>query len=165
VGEQAVARPFYAQKTITGFLAFLRERSVIVIAARKYAASALIVVLRICFLASCKQVDKEALARSIDLQDVDLSTVADGTYEATYTIKPPVPAANKTVSVRGTVAAHAYQSIDIVKLPKLGDNKTFAALIARIKETRHVSIDAVSGATITSAAVLKAVQIAVGGEK
>jgi uncharacterized protein with FMN-binding domain len=123
---------------------------------------ALLVLLSLLVLASCA-VDKEALALRIDLLDVDLSTVADGTYEAAYTISPPAMAANKTVKVKVIVAGGAYQSIEIVEPAQLGGNKVFAALVARISESGRLSMDAVSGATITSAAVLKAVQLAVGG--
>lgn len=128
---------------------------------RRRLVGTLVGLLCLVFLASCA-VDKAALAARIDLRDVDLSTVADGTYEATYTISPPVMAANKTVRVKVTIAGGAYQAIEIVEPAALGQ-KTFTALVARIRESGHLSMDAVSGATITSAAVLKAVQIAVGG--
>ena len=123
---------------------------------------ALLALLGLCFFASCS-VDKEALARSIELRDVDLSTVADGTYEATYTIAPPAMAANKTVGVKVTVKGGAYEAIEIVTPPNLGGDKAYAALVARVRETGHLSMDAVSSATITSAALLKAVQLAVSG--
>jgi uncharacterized protein with FMN-binding domain len=71
-------------------------------------------------------------------------------------------AANKTVKVKVTVAGGAYQSIEIVEPAELGGNKVFSALAARISESGHLSMDSVSGATITSAAILKAVQLAVG---
>jgi uncharacterized protein with FMN-binding domain len=123
---------------------------------------ALLALFCLVLLSSCA-VDKEALARRIDLLDVDLSTVADGTYQTVYTISPPVMAANKTVKVKVTVAGGAYQSIEIVEPAQLAGNKVFSALIARIKESGHLPMDAVSGATITSAAILKAVQLAVSG--
>jgi uncharacterized protein with FMN-binding domain len=117
----------------------------------------------LCILAACS-VDKQALAKSIDLRDVDLSKVADGVYEASYTINPPVMAANKTASVKVTVGGGAYQSIEIVK-PEVGKDKMYVALVDGVKRTGRLSIDAVSGATVTGAAVLKAVQLAVGGGK
>lgn len=129
---------------------------------RRRLVGTLVGLLCLVFLASCA-VDKATLAARIDLRDVDLSTVADGTYEATYTISPPVMAANKTVRVKVTIAGGAYQAIEIVEPAALGGQKTFTALVARIRETGNLSMDAVSGATITSAAVLKAVQAAVGG--
>lgn len=127
-------------------------------------ARAVVVLICIGLLASCK-VDKEALARSVDLHDVDLSTVADGTYEATYTIHPPVMAANKTISVRVTVAGKAYTAIEIVSHPRLSGDKSFTDLIGKITSTGHLSMDAISGATVTSTALLKAVQLAVSGKQ
>ncbi len=114
-------------------------------------------------LASCA-VDRTALASSIDLRDVDLSLVADGTYEATYAISTPAMAANKTVGVKVTVAHGSYEAVQIVTPPQMNTDKVISALVDRIRESGHLSMDAVAGATITSAAVLKAVQLAVSGK-
>jgi uncharacterized protein with FMN-binding domain len=111
-------------------------------------------------LAGCK-VDKAELAQRIDLKNVDLGTVPDGVYESAYTIVVPAAAANKTVRVRVTVAGGRYERIEILQPPKLGDSQNLKGLIARIEESQALSIDAISGATITSAAVLKAVETAV----
>jgi uncharacterized protein with FMN-binding domain len=110
---------------------------------------------------SCK-VDKAALARQVGLQNVDLKDVPDGAYEAAYTIEPPpgVMAANRHVRVRVTVAAGRYEKIDLLE-PSLGSSRNFQALAASVVETQELSVDAISGATITSMAVLKAVQGAV----
>jgi uncharacterized protein with FMN-binding domain len=113
-------------------------------------------------VASCA-VNKAELARRVELQNVDLKLVPDGAYEGTYTIQPPPPgvAANKTVTVRVTVAGGRYAKIEILQPPRIGENKVFKSLISRVQETQSLSIDAVSAATITSAAVLKAIQVAV----
>lgn len=113
-------------------------------------------------LVSCK-VDKAAFARQVGLQNVDLKNVQDGAYEAAYTIEPPagVMAANKHVRVRVTVTGGRYETIELLEPPRLGANKTFQALSARLVETQELSVDAISSATITSVAVLKAVQEAV----
>jgi uncharacterized protein with FMN-binding domain len=110
-------------------------------------------------LASCK-VDKAELARLVDLRNVDLSRVEDGVYEAAYTIDPPVMAANKTVKVRVTVAGGRYEAIEIMQ-PKIGEGAAFKTLLSRVKESQTLSMDAVSSATVTSTAILKAIQIAV----
>lgn len=113
-------------------------------------------------LVSCK-VDKAAFARQVGLQNVDLKNVQDGAYEAAYTIEPPagVMAANKHVRVRVTVTGGRYETIELLEPPRLGANKTFQTLSARLVETQELSVDAISSATITSVAVLKAVQEAV----
>jgi uncharacterized protein with FMN-binding domain len=113
-------------------------------------------------LASCA-VDKAALAARVDLHDVDLRSVPDGVYEASYTIQPPAPimAANKSVRVRVTVAGGKYAQIEILQPPRLAESGTYKALVSRVRESQSLSPDAVSSATVTSFAVLKAVQIAV----
>jgi uncharacterized protein with FMN-binding domain len=113
-------------------------------------------------LSSCK-VDKAALARQVGLQDVNLVSVPDGVYEAAYTIAPPpgTAAANKHVRVRVTVAAGRYRKIELLEPTGLSTSKMTLALIARIEESQKLSTDAISGATITSTAILKAVQEAV----
>jgi uncharacterized protein with FMN-binding domain len=124
------------------------------------AATAVLVFALAGALGSCK-VDKAELAKRIDLKNVDLHAVPDGVYESAYTIVVPSAAANKTVRVRVTVAGGRYESIEILKPAKLGEAPTYKALIAKIEESQALSLDAISGATITSAAVLKAVETAV----
>lgn len=114
-------------------------------------------------LSSCK-VDKAALAKQVALQDVDLASVPDGVYEAAYTITPPpgTMAANKHVRVRVTVAGGRYQKIELLEPSGLSSSKMTLALLAKVQESQKLSTDSVSGATITSVAVLKAIQEAVG---
>jgi uncharacterized protein with FMN-binding domain len=111
-------------------------------------------------LGACK-IDKAELARRVQLSNVDLRAVPDGVYESAYTIVVPAAAANKTVKVRVTVAGGRYERIEILQPPKMGDAKLYKDLIARIEETQALSLDAVSGATVTSTAVLKAIETAV----
>ena len=127
--------------------------------ARAAAAGALIIVLSAA-LGGCK-VDKTELAQRVDLRNVDLRAVPDGVYESSYTIVVPSAAANKTVRVRVTVVGGRYQRIEILQPAKLGEARTFKALISKIEESQTLSLDAVSGATITSTAILKAIQTAV----
>lgn len=129
---------------------------------RKAALRAVMYAAVAAMLASCA-VDKAALARRVDLHDVDLSKVADGVYQGAYTIKPPFPemAANKSVEVRVTVTGGKYAKFEMVKPPALAGASSFEGLFSRVKDTQHLSVDAISSATITSVAVLKAIQVAV----
>ena len=117
-------------------------------------------------LASCS-VDKAALARKANLQDVDLGKVPDGVYVGSYTIRPPAGAmaANKSVEVKVTVAGGKYADIELTKPPSLSKSASFVSLLSRVKDTQHLSVDAISSATITSVAVLKAIQEAVSAPK
>jgi uncharacterized protein with FMN-binding domain len=114
-------------------------------------------------LGACK-VDKAELARRVDLKNVDLQAVPDGAYESSYTIVVPAAAANKTVRVRVTVTGGRYERIEILQPAKLGDSQNLKTLIAKIEESQALSVDAISGATITSTAVLKAIEIAVSSQ-
>ena len=113
-------------------------------------------------LGSCA-VNKADLARRVDLHDVDLGKVPDGTYTGAYTITPPPPAmaANKSVEVRVTVAGGKYTKIELVKPPQLAGSKSFAGLLSRVEDAQRLSVDAITSATITSVAVLKAIEVAV----
>jgi uncharacterized protein with FMN-binding domain len=113
-------------------------------------------------LGSCV-VNKANLARRVDLQDVDLSKVPDGVYQGAYTIHPPFPetAANKSVEVRVTVAGGKYTKIELIKPPALAGASSFEGLFTRVKNTQHLSVDAITSATISSVAILKAIQVAV----
>jgi uncharacterized protein with FMN-binding domain len=109
---------------------------------------------------SCK-VDKAALAKRVELRDVDLGSVPDGVSEASYTIDSPPVAANKSFRVRVTVTGGRYARPEILQPALIGDSKAFKDLVTKVEETPHLSMDAVSGATITSTAILKAIQNAV----
>jgi len=126
------------------------------------ALAATILVVGLLVLASCK-VDKAALAKQVGLQDVSLASVPDGVYEASYTIAPPpgTMAANKHVRVRVSVAGGRYQKIEVLEPSGLAGSKMAVALGDKIVEDQKLSMDAISSATITSTAVLKAIQEAV----
>jgi uncharacterized protein with FMN-binding domain len=113
-------------------------------------------------LGSCV-VNKARLATRVDLQDVDLGKVADGIYQGAYTIHPPFPetAANRSVEVRVTVSGGKYTRIDLIKPPALAGASSFEGMFTRVKNTQHLSVDAITSATISSVAILKAIQIAV----
>jgi len=126
------------------------------------ALAATILVVGLLVLASCK-VDKAALAKQVGLRDVSLASVPDGVYEASYTIAPPpgTMAANKHVRVRVSVAGGRYQKIEVLEPSGLAGSKMAVALGDKIVEDQKLSMDAISSATITSTAVLKAIQEAV----
>ncbi len=52
--------------------------------------------------------------------------------------------------------------LSLLVLESCAFDEVFLTLVARIGESGHLSMDAVRGATITPAAVLKAVPLAVG---
>ena len=112
-------------------------------------------------LSSCA-VDRAALVKRVDLKDIDLRSVPNGVYEGEYTIDPaPAMAVNRHVKVRVTVEGGAYAKIEILQPPKLAERKAYVELLSRVKDTGRLSPDAISSATVTSLALLKAIQNAV----
>jgi uncharacterized protein with FMN-binding domain len=119
------------------------------------------------FASGCK-VDKAAFVQAVDLREVDLASVPDGSYEAAFAITPPpgAMAANKSVKVRVTVTAGRYERIELLEPPKLGDSGAMRKLLSRVTTDQSLSPDAIASATITSVAILKAIQkaaVAAGG--
>lgn len=90
--------------------------------------------------------------------DVDLSKVADGTYPGSCDVFPV------SVEVRVTVKGHRIAGIELVK-HRNGQGTPAEAIPARIVEAQSLKVDAVSGATLSSKVILKAVQNALNPAK
>ncbi len=114
-------------------------------------------------LSSCA-VDKTALAKQVDLRDVDLRSVPDGVYEGSYEIHPPFPvmAANRNVRVRVTVTGGRYADIELIQPPSLAASASMKSFLSRVRERQSLSPDAITSGTVSSMAVLKAIQETVG---
>jgi uncharacterized protein with FMN-binding domain len=113
-------------------------------------------------LAGGCSVDKAALAAQVGLHEVDFTRIADGTYQAEYRIKPPrgAMAASTTARVRVSVAGGRLTGVEMVG--SRNDVPDYVKkLISRVVSSQSLGIDAVSSGTITSMAVLRAIQEAV----
>ena len=129
---------------VTGFVRSIRKP-------RKVAGSVFIALAIMLAFAACEPGDVKR-ARSMTINDVDLSTVADGVRKGAYTI------VNDTFEVETTVAAHKIVRIDLVRTVDASYAKKAAAVIPRIIERQTLNVDAVTGATASSKAILKAVE-------
>jgi uncharacterized protein with FMN-binding domain len=89
--------------------------------------------------------------RETTISDVDLLKVADGTYGGSYGIFPVL------VEVKVTVKDHRITAIDLVK-HRTGQGQGAAALPAKVIAAQSLKVDAVSGATLSSKVVLKAIE-------
>lgn len=114
------------------------------------------------FVTSCT-VDKEALARQVALHNVDLTSVPDGVYEGSYTVAVPqgVMAAGKSVKVRVTVANGKFEKIQVLDPTAMSGARPIRELLSRVTTDQRLSPDAVTSATVSSIAVLRAIQEAV----
>lgn len=125
-----------------------------------YILAGLVVVLGVAFLFGIRGM-KETLG--VKISGVDLSGVADGTYQGKY------EAGRFKTSVEVTVRDHKIVGVSPLGMDssKAVDKKifegTYSPAIAKIIETQSPRVDAVSGATATTNAMLKAVENALVG--
>jgi uncharacterized protein with FMN-binding domain len=113
-------------------------------------------------VAACT-VDKEALARQVGLHNVDLTSVPDGVYEGAYTVDLPkgVMAAGKSVRVRVTVSNAKFEKIEVLDPISMSGAGPIRELLSRVTADQRLSPDAITSATVSSIAVLRAIQEAV----
>jgi len=86
-----------------------------------------------------------------EIEDVDLSKVADGTYSGNYKVFPI------SVKVKVAVKDHQITSIEYVE-HKSGKGAPAEAIRDNILEEQSLEVDVISGATYSSKAILKAVR-------
>lgn len=91
---------------------------------------------------------------ALEIQDVELSAVADGTYRGTYDYERW----KNTLQV--TVQDHLITAITIVKDVKFAKSEVSDAIISRVLEAQSLKVDTVSGSTVTSKAYLKSIELA-----
>jgi uncharacterized protein with FMN-binding domain len=89
---------------------------------------------------------------SITIDEIDISSLPDGTYEGTYR------AGRWTNTVEVDVADGRMTAIRVVKDVQFALAEVRKQTIDRVLEKQSPAVDAVSGATVTSKAYLKAVE-------
>jgi uncharacterized protein with FMN-binding domain len=125
-----------------------------------YILVGVVVVLGVAFLFGIRGM-RETLG--LQISGVDLSGVADGTYQGSY------EAGRFKASVEVMVRDHKIVSVNPLGMDssKVSDKKildeTYSPAIAKIIKTQTPRVDAVSGATATTKALLKAVENALVG--
>ena len=95
--------------------------------------------------------------KQMAIDDVDISRIADGTYEGSFS------AYRWSDTVKVTVKSGKITAIETVGDPKFTDSATADELIARVKGRQTPQVDTVSAATVSSKAFLKAVENALKG--
>jgi uncharacterized protein with FMN-binding domain len=88
----------------------------------------------------------------IQIGSVDLSTVADGSYTGSY----KNGRWSNTVVVE--VKNHAIVSVAVTKDVMFSKEDTKNQIISEVIQNQNCNVDAISGATITSKAYLKAIE-------
>lgn len=115
-----------------------------------------IILLALAFIAfffgcgTAKEVEK---TMAMEIADVDLSKVSDGTYQGSH----PVGIMKYTVAV--TVCGHKIESIEIVKAFSGNEySRKGQAILDTVVARQSLKVDVISGATVTSKAYLAAIR-------
>lgn len=87
----------------------------------------------------------------VDIEDVDLSTINDGTYHGKYGSFPVA------VELDVTINAHKITKIIITKHDN-GQGKPAEAIIDDVIEAQSLQVDVITGATYSSKTILIALQ-------
>lgn len=90
--------------------------------------------------------------RKLQINDVNLSSVKDGTYDGKYS------AGRWSNEVKVTVNDHKITGIEIVKDASFIPPDFSKNLINNIIEKQKINVDAVSGATVTTKAYEKSIE-------
>jgi len=102
--------------------------------------------LMLCNTAEMKRV------RAMPINDINLSSISDGVYKGDYSY------GGFTYEVEVTVKEHKIETINVLKNRNTSHAKSAEGVIGKVLKTQSVNLDAVSGATTTSKALLKAIE-------
>lgn len=100
-------------------------------------------------LVSSMQTAMKQLAAE-EIPDVNLSEISDGVYEGSYSVFPV------SVKVDVVVENNTIKSIDLIEHNN-GKGSAAEAIPGIVVEAQSLEVDAVSGATCSSKAILKAI--------
>ncbi len=92
--------------------------------------------------------------RSMEIQDMDLSRVADGKYTGEFSYS------KSYCQVEVEVANHRIEAIRVLENGRSEHAKKAEGVIARVMDQQTSNVDVVAGATTTSKALLKAIESA-----
>ena len=90
----------------------------------------------------------------VPINEVDLSTLTDGTYTGTY------EGGRWTNTVKVTIEDHRITAIEIVDDLLFSRPEVVDKILARVIDEQKVKVDVISEATVSSKAYLKAIELA-----
>lgn len=110
-------------------------------------------------MAGCAGLAKEhAEARAVTIDDIDFSTLEEGVYPGSYPGGMHEWRANTVEVTVGPGRVHTVRLVESAELEV--DDPEYAGLVRRIIEAQSLDVDGISGATLTSKAHLKAIELA-----
>jgi len=89
---------------------------------------------------------------NLTITDIDLSKVTDGSYTGSYS------KGRFSYKVEVTVKNNKIENITIVNKPYISLEDVPKKIISRVLEKQSLNVDVVTGATVTSKAILKAIE-------
>ena len=113
----------------------------------------LVVLIGLVSLYSCTNMGEFFNPDSVVITEIDLSGIEDATYSGEYTIGP----VHAVVEV--TVSDHAITQIILVE-HKTGKGQGAEVIVDRVTVSQSLAVDTISGATISSNCILKAIETA-----
>lgn len=113
---------------------------------------AVIALLAVAFAIFISQTGKNLEALSdLPIEDVDLTTVSDGTYKGSYSAFPVA------AEVEVTVQSNKITAIDLIKHNN-GQGKAAEAIPGMVVQAQSLKVDAITGATYSSKVILLAIK-------
>jgi len=97
-------------------------------------------------------------AANVNIVELDISTLEDGVYQGEYTLSPV------TVLVEVKVVDHQIDEIIILKHDNMFGKKA-EVITEKIVDEQSLDVELISGATVSSKTILKAIEIALGGNE
>jgi uncharacterized protein with FMN-binding domain len=123
-----------------------------------YIIGILIIIVAVVFLNFQKAMkDYDKKINNMVISDVDLTKIADGTYEGKCEIYPI------TVEVKVSIEDHKIVSIDLVKHVN-GKGAKAEVITDRVIEKQSLNVDTIAGATGSSKVILKAIENALNSD-
>ncbi len=95
------------------------------------------------------------MVRNMEIHDMDLSSIHDGTYPGNYTY------GGFTYAVEVTIRNYAIANIEITRNRTTKYAKMAEGVVQNVMTRGNTAADVVSGATTTSKALLKAIEQAI----
>jgi len=89
---------------------------------------------------------------NLTIGPVDLSTTPDGVYQGKYS------KGRFSYQVEVTVKDHAITDVKLVAVPRISVPTVHEEIVRRVKEKGSLAVDTVTSATVSSKAILKAIE-------
>ena len=103
------------------------------------------------FLSNCSV---ENMMTPLEFENISLLQISDGTFEGEYTD----PKSEGHAKVKVTVSQHKIETLEILENNCSMVGKKGEYIVNSIMEMQSLDVDAISGATITSTVIKKAVE-------